>query len=135
MHGRIDDVEILLTEDNVLVYHSRANSCHIVVVHLATDNLYLVPVGLKLNLVDSYLVHFLDDACVVRSKHLCTVAPVGLVAVVLLRVVRSSNVDTSLGAKLTDSERNFWCWAQTLEEVRLDAVGREDGSNSLGKET
>ena len=135
MHSRVNDVKILLTVDNVLVNHSRVNSCHIVVVHFATDNLNLIPVGLKLNLVYSNLIHLLDDTSIVRSKNLCAIAPLSLVTVILLRVVRSGNVYTSLCAKLTDSKRNFWCRTQALEEISLDAISREDSSYSLSKKT
>ena len=111
------------------------NGCHVVVIHLTTDNLDLIPVSLKLHLVDSHLVHFLDDTCIVWSQNLSTVAPVSLVTVVLLRVVRSSYVDTSLGTELTDSERNLRCRTEALEEISLDAIGREDGSYGLSEET
>ena len=111
------------------------NCSHIVVIHLTTDDLNLIPVSLKLHLVDSNLVHLLDDTGIVWSQHLSAIAPVSLVAIVLLRVVRSSNVDTSLGTELADSEGNLWCWAEALEEISLDTISREDGSNSLCEET
>ena len=87
MHGRINDVEVLLTVDDVLVNHSRMYGCHIVVVHFATYNLDKVLVRLELHVLNSHLVHFLDNACIVRSQHLCAVAPVSLISVVFLRVV------------------------------------------------
>ena len=104
MHSRVNDVEVLLAEDDILVDHSRMNCSHIVVIHLTTDDLDLIPVSLELHLVDSNLVHLLDDTGIVWSQHLSAIAPVSLVAIVLLRVVRSSNVDTSLGTELADSE-------------------------------
>ena len=111
------------------------NGCHVVVIHLTTDDLNLIPVSLELHLVDSNLVHLLDDTGIVWSQNLSTITPVSLVTVVLLRVVRSSNVDTSLGTELADSEGNLWCWAEALEEISLDTISREDGSNSLSEET
>ena len=111
------------------------NGCHVVVIHLTTDDLNLIPVSLELHLVDSNLVYFLDDTCIVWSQNLSTITPVSLVTIVLLRVVRSSYVDTSLGTEFTDSERNLWCRTEALEEISLDAIGREDGSYGLSEET
>ena len=97
--------------------------CHIVVVHLATYNLDKVLVRLELHVLDRHLVHFLDDAGIMRSQHLSAVAPVSLISVVFLRVVRSSNVHASLSAELTNGERNFRGRAKTFEKICLDAVG------------
>ena len=135
MHSRVNDVEVFLTVDYILVDHGSMYGCHVVVVHFATNNLNLIPVSLKLHLVDSNLVYLVDDSLVVRSQNLSAIAPVSLVAVVLLRVVRSCYVYTSLSTKLTDGERNLRCRAQSLEEISLDAISREDGCHGLSKET
>ena len=37
--------------------------------------------------------------------------------------------------EMTDSKRNFGRWTETLEEIHLDAVGREDVGNGLSKFT
>ena len=122
MHSRVNDVEVLLTVDDILVNHSSMNCSHIVVIHLTTNDLNLIPVSLELHLVDSNLVHLLDDTGIVWSQNLSTITPVSLVAIVLLRVVRSSNVDTSLGTELADSEGNLWCRTEALEEISLDII-------------
>ena len=33
VHGRVNDVEVLLTVDDILVDHCRVNGCHVVVIH------------------------------------------------------------------------------------------------------
>ena len=134
MHSAIDDVEVLLAQDDVLVYHGFLDGSHVVEVHLAADNLDEVGVAFELHILDANLVHLVDNARVVRSKHLSTVFPIGLVAVVFLGVVAGSDVHAGLCAKLTDGEADFRRRTKALEEINLDAVGREDVGNGLGKE-
>ena len=42
--------------------------------------------------------------------------------------------DTALAAQMADSERHFGRGAHVVEEIYLDAVGREDVGTGLGKE-
>ena len=46
-----------------------------------------------------------------------------------------SYVYTGLTMKLTDGKRNLGSRTETLEEINLDAIGREDISNGLSKQT
>ena len=109
------------------------DSLQIVDVHLAADNLDELLAGCELYLIDSHLVDLVDDAGVVGREDLGAVVPVGLVAVVLARIMAGGDVHTSLGTELTDGEGYLRCRTQTLKEVDLDAVGREDVGTSLGK--
>ena len=104
VHRRVNDVEVFLAQDHILIYHRLLHCLQVIPVHLTTDDVDEFLVTLKLHVLDLHLVHLVDDTLVVRSQHLCTIVPVGLVAVVLTRVVRSGNVDTCLCAKLTDGE-------------------------------
>ena len=70
-----------------------------------------------------------------RSKHLSTVIPVSLVAIVLTRVVRGGDVHTCLCTQLTDSEGDLRRGTEALEEISLDAVGGEDGCHGLCEHT
>ena len=133
MHCAVNNVQVLLADDNVLVNHCLLHSSHIVVIHLTTYNLYEVPVGFELHIINLYLVNLVDNTLVVWSKYLCTVCPVSLVAVVLLGVVRSGNVNTGNCTQLTNGKTYLWGGAEALEQVSLDAVGAEDGCNALGK--
>ena len=133
VQGRIDDVQVLLAQDDVLVHHGLLDGRQVVIVHLAADDLDEVLVGHELHVLDLHLVHLVDDARVVRGQHLGAVVPVGLVSVVLLRVVRGRDVHAGLGAELADGKRDLGRGAQRLEEVGLDAVGREDVGHRLGE--
>ena len=44
-------------------------------------------------------------------------------------------VDATLCSELSDGERDFRCRAEALEEIALDAVGGEDGSDCLCKQS
>ena len=132
---RINDAEVFLTVNHLLVHQCLMHSVQIVDVHLTADNLDEVIVGRELHLVNRHLVHLVDDARVVWSQHLSTIVPVCLVAVVLAWVVAGGDVHTCLSTQLTDGERNFRRGAQALEEISLDAVGREDISHRLSKQT
>ena len=88
---------------------------HIVEVHLSSDDFNEVPVGFKLYVLNGHFVHLFDDARVVWCEHLCAVFPVGLVAIVFLRVVACSDVHSSLCSQLSDGKRDFRRWAEALE--------------------
>ena len=133
MHGAVNDVQVLLAQDDILIYHGLLHGGHVVIVHFAADNLDEIPVGFKLDVFNLHLVHLVDDTLVVWSQYLCTVCPVGLVSVVLLGVVRSGYVYTGNGTQLTDGKTDFGCGTEAFKQVCLDAVGTEDGGNALGK--
>ena len=134
MHGAVDDVEVLVTLDDVGVDAGFAHGHHVVIVHFATDEFHEVFVLLELHVFDGHLVHLVDDALVVGREHLCAVAPVGLVAVVLLGIVAGRDVDAGHGTELTYGETDLGCRAQSFKEEGADAVGREDCGHGLGKE-
>ncbi len=135
MHGCVHDVEVFLSEDDILVYHGLVNSLHVFIVHLTTDDFYQFVYGCELHVLNLNLVHLIYDTCVVRHEHLCTVFPVSLISVVFFGIVAGCYVNSCLCAQMTYGKGNFWCGAQALEEIHLYAVGTKDGSYSLGKET
>ena len=98
MHRAIDNVQVLLTQNHILVDHCFLHSLQVVPVHLTTDDLNEFLVAFELHIVDGNLVHLIDDALVVRSQHLCAIVPISLVAVILLWVVASGDVHTCLAA-------------------------------------
>ena len=73
-----------------------------------------------------HLVHLCDRVLIVRCDHLRTIAPISLVSVILFRIVRSRQDDTALATQLTDRIRHLRCRAQALEQINLDAIGREN---------
>ena len=108
---------------------------HVVVIHFTAYDLYQLRHCLQLYILHLYLVHLVDDALVVWCQHLCAVFPIGLVAVVLLGIVAGGNVYAGLCMQVTDGEGHFGSGSEALKEIHLDAVGAEDGSHCLGKET
>ena len=77
--------------------------------------------------------HFAGNhVCLCRRK-LCAVLPVNLVAVVLLRVVGSGDVDACDAAVVTDCEGQLRGRTQLIKQQRLDAVCRHDARGLLGK--
>ena len=135
VHRRIYDVQVLLAEDRVLINHYGLDSHHVVVIHLAADDLNQVFVGLPLDVSKSHFVHLVDYSLIMRLQHLRTILPVCFVAVVLLRVVRCGYVHTALALQVTDSKTYLRCRTQALEQIYLDSVGREDVCHGLGEQT
>ena len=72
------------------------------------------------------LGNLLDDVLIVRSRYLRTVGPIGLVAVVLLRVVRCRYDNTRVALQLADGEAQLGGGAEGIEEEYREAVRRED---------
>ena len=68
-----------------------------------------------------------------RGDHLRAVVPIGFVAVVFFRVVRCSDDHTALASEMADCKRHFRSRAARVEEIHLDAVGREDVGNDFGE--
>ena len=81
-----------------------------------------------------HLVHLDDRIAVVRGDHLGTIAPVSLIAVVLLGVVRGGDHHPTLAAQLADSEGDLWRRTEALEEIDLDAIGGEDLCRDAGED-
>ena len=106
MHRAIDDVQVLLTQNHILVDHCFLHSLQVVPVHLTTDDFNEFLVAFELHVVDGYLVHFINDALIVRSQHLCAIIPISLVAVILLRVVAGGENDTAIGMMVDDRHLN-----------------------------
>ena len=80
----INDAEVFLTLDYFRVDRKGMNLVQIYLVYIFTDNLNQIFVAFELDILNGYLVYFIDNGCVVRSKYLCTVIPISLVAVVFL---------------------------------------------------
>ena len=128
----IDDVQVLLAVDDLLVNHGFLHGLQVIPVHFAADDLDEVGVALELHVFYLHLVHLIDDTRVVGCQHLCAVFPVSLVAIVLFRVVGGGDVHAGLSSELPDGEGDFGRGTQALEEIDLDAVGREDVCHGLG---
>ena len=99
MQGGINDTKVFLPLDDQRI---NGNAMHLIKINLIdifTDDLNQVLIALELDVLHLYLVHLIDNGCVMRSQHLCTVFPIGLVTVVLARIVAGSDIDTALATQ------------------------------------
>ena len=135
VHRGINDIEVFLTKDRVLVDHDVFDCHHIIIVHLAADDLNEIRVSLPFDILHAHFVHLFDDTLIMRLEHLATILPVCFISVILLRVVGSGNVHTTLTFEVTDSERNLRRRAKRLKQIHLDAVGGEDVCHRLSEQT
>ena len=124
----------MLVLDDLGVDTDGLNLLQVRLVHVLSDHLDERVVALELHVADAHLVHLVDDTCVVGCEHLRAVLPVSLVAIVLTRVVAGRQVDTALRLEVSDGERALRRGAHLVEEVDLDAVGREDIGHRAGVE-
>ena len=135
MQRSVNNFEILLTGDASRVDGEFLHFGEINIIDFLTDNLDKSGIAFKLDVSHTHFVHFVDDTLVVRSQHLRTIVPISLVSVVFLRVVAGGENDTALTAEMTDGKRHFGSGTHVIEQVDLDAVGREDVGRSLSEET
>ena len=78
-------------------------------------------------------LHFGDDVAVVRRNDLSAVRPVGLVSVVLFRIVRSGDHYAAVAMEMTYREAQLRGRPQRVEQVNLEAVGRENVRHPFGE--
>src|SRR5574344_563452 len=101
---------------------------------LANDlNQFGIPV--KLDIFCIYLLNFIYNTCIMRSKNLCAIIPVSFITVVFTWIMTCCDIDTTLTIQITDSITDLRCWAHIIEEIDLDAIGRKDICRSLSKQT
>ena len=81
------------------------------------------------------LVDLLDDILIVRCSDLCTIRPISLVTVVLLRIVRSRDNHTRMALELADGETQLGRRTQRVEQKDGKTVRCKDISHMLGKQT
>ena len=123
MQRCIDNLQVVLTTDNVAVDRDGADFTQIRLVDVLADNLDKILVALELNVLDAALVDLVDNSLVMRGKYLCAILPVCLVTIVLAWVVACGNVYTTLSSKIADSESALRCRAKVVEEICLNAIG------------
>ena len=135
VQGSIDNLEVVLVRDGLRIQRQRFDACQIYIVHLAADDADAVVAAVPQNLVvGGHSVHLVDDALVVRRHNLSTVAPIHLVAVVLLGVVRGGHHHAGVAAKVAHGEGELWRGAQVLKEVAEDTVGGHHAGGHLSEE-
>ena len=104
MKRSIHNAEVFLATDDFGVDRDGVNHVQINLIHFLADNLNQVLVAVELDVGHRHLVHLFDNGSIVRSKHLRTVIPISLVAVVFSGIVAGGNVDTALATEVADGE-------------------------------
>ena len=125
----------MLTFDHFWINADGLDCVEISLIDVLSDDLKQLFVTFKLNVFYLHLVHFIDDSHVVWGQHLCAVFPISLVSIVLFWVVTGCNVHTSLATKMPDGKRTLGCRSHVVEQIYLDAIGREDIGNTFGEFT
>ena len=132
----INDLHVVMTFDR---FRRKGNSCQSVdvqVVDFRTNDFDQLFISFEFDIAGvADLIYFSNRVTVVRSDHLCTVVPIGFVAVIFFRVMGCCQDDTALTSQFTDSERHFRCWAKVFKHVNFDTISREDVSRYFGKLT
>ena len=130
----IDNLHVVVASDSLRREGNLRQVCYILLVDFFADGFNESRVAFELDVGGAaYFVYFGDCVLVVRGNHLCAVAPVSLVSVVFLRVVRSRQDDTALASQFADSVRHFGSRAEAFEDINFDAVSREDIGRDFGK--
>ena len=135
MDGGIDNLHVVILLVDLGAERQGVDVLDVGSIHVFADDLDQVGIALELDVahvLDG--VDVVDDVHIVGSDNLCTVIPVGLVAVVYLRIVRGSDVHTALAAQATDGIAYLGSGARSLKQIDLDAVGAEDVGYRLGKQ-
>ena len=131
---RVDDFHVVVTGNGLGAEREGLDAVEVTAVNLLADNLDEGGITLEFHIFHrSNLVHLVDGLLVVGGNHLGTVVPVGLVAVVLLGVVRGGEDYTTLATQFANGKRYLGRGTQGVEQIDLDTVGREDVGSHLGK--
>ena len=134
MNWSVDNLQITVTFIHLRTKRECIDVLDIFVVEFFTNNLYKVGVALKLDLAHILnVINIVDNVNIVRRHHLSTVIPIGLVAVILLGIVRSSDIYTTLAAQQANTIRHLRSRTWSLKKINLDAIGTEYIGNSFGK--
>ena len=134
--GGVHDLEVVVALDDFRVERETLDGFKERLVDFLADDFNLGGVALHLHFLDALDgLDVGDDVDIVGCDDLRAVAPVGLVAVVLLGVVAGRDVYATLAAEMADGIGQLGGGAEVLEEVDLDAVGREHVGYEFGELT
>ena len=101
---RVDNAKIFLSANDFRIDTQFVHLAKVEVIHVLTNRLDQCRISLKFHIGKRYFVHFVDDALVVGSQHLCAVIPIGFVTIVLAGVVAGGDIHTRLATEVADGE-------------------------------
>ena len=127
MDRRVDNLHILMCQHALARELERKDLVQVDLVEVVTQDGDVLGVLARQDLIHvRNLGHLLDDVLIVRSRYLRTIGPIGLVAVVLLRVVRSGYHNTRMTLQLTNREAQLGGGAECIKKEYRKAVRCED---------
>ncbi len=129
----VDDFEVAVLLNDFGTQLQALDSVEELAVNFLTNHVDARLVAAELDVAGSNRRHARHDVDIVRSNNLRTVAPVSLIAVILLGIMAGSDVHTALAAEFADCKRQFGGGTETVEKINGDAVGREHVGNDFGK--
>ena len=134
MEGGIDDFDVVVFLDDLGVEGVLLDAREVDLVHILADDLDVLFAAGHLDVGDRLdFQHFLDDGLVVGGGELAAVAPVGLVAVVLLGIVGGGEHDAGVAVAVADGEAELGGGTHAVEEVDLVAVGSQHVGCDFGE--
>ena len=134
MHGRIDDLHVAVFPHALGRQRQLVHLIQIDFVELLVENRDILRMLSDEDLIDvGDLLHLGDDVPVVGRGNLRAVGPVGLVAVVLLGVVRRRDDHARMALQLADGETQLGRRTQRVEKVNPEAVRGENVGHALGE--
>ena len=136
MYGGINNLQVVMALAHFGAQRQGVDFFDVGTVHVLADDLNQVRITFKLDFAHiGNGIDVLNDVHVMGSDHLCTVVPVGLVAVVDFGIVRCCDVHTALATQAADGITYLGRGTRTFKQIHFNAVGTEDIGDCLGKQT
>ena len=134
VHRRIDDLHVVVLLHALGRKREFVHLIQIDLVELLVQNGDVFGILARKHHIDIRdLRHLGDDVLVVRLGHLRAVGPVGLVAIVLLGVVRGGDDHARMAFQLADGEAQFRGRPERVEQKNLESVRGENIGHALGE--
>ena len=135
MERRVDDLHIAVLAHALGRQRQRVHPLEVDLVELLVEDGDVLRILAREDHVHiGDLGHLLDDVLVVRRRHLRPVGPIGLIAVVLLGVVRCGDHHARLALEFADREAQLGRGAQCVEQIDREAVRGENIGHALGEQ-
>ena len=134
MQRGVDNLHVVVSLDAFGIEHILVDFAHKSLVHLGTDGLNTGLAARPFHVVERLdFLHLVNDAGVVRRHQLAAVTPIGLVAVVFLRVVRRRQHHARLTFEIAHRETQFRSGTHIVEQIDREAIGSKHVGRDFGE--
>ena len=134
MKRSVDNLEVVMLLDAFGMQHILVDFLHEGFVDLGTNGDDFAFATIPMDVAQFFYFQYLvDDIGVVGSRKLATVVPIGLIAVILFRVVRSGEHHACVAMEVAYGKAKLRGGAQVFEEINCEAVGSQHLCGNLGK--